>query len=421
MRQASFRTVVSIPAAPPGDWYIPYEGEVDARPLSHESTKTGRVARVEAPRRQIVIADYDPRWAARFEEERSRIGRYVPWIVAMEHAGSTAVPGLAAKPIIDMLAAVRDLAEVEAGQKMLEDLGYEFLADPTLPERRYFRIRKGVEHTHHLHIYGAAGFSERADLLFRDYLRAHSETARRYGALKRELADQFPEDPIAYTEAKADFVRQVVALALVERGLRRSAAAIPSDYVIERAVPAHLAAVRELLAADGLVTEGLYEAFGFMVARDPTGIAGAAGLEIYGQGALLRSLVVQRAARGRGLGLALARAAIDWARELGVAQLYLLTTTAADFLSRLGFKRIERSEVPTPVQGSIEFSAECCDAATAMRLALVSERPLTAARPAGPPPPPASGLPLTARRRQRVRPDSSPGRPQAGRVPPARP
>ncbi|MPZ15009.1 MAG: GrpB family protein [Chloroflexi bacterium] len=167
--------------------------------------------------RQIVVVDYNPSWPTEFEEEQIRIRSSVPWIRAIEHAGSTSVPGLAAKPIIDMLAAVEDLADAESGQENLKALGYELVPDPTLPERRYFRRLSGVVHSHHLHVYAWAGFSERQEILFRDYLRRHPETASEYGVLKRRLAADDPR-PAVYTAAKTDFVRNILARALQERG-----------------------------------------------------------------------------------------------------------------------------------------------------------------------------------------------------------
>ncbi|MBI3979606.1 MAG: GNAT family N-acetyltransferase [Chloroflexi bacterium] len=140
---------------------------------------------------------------------------------------------------------------------------------------------------------------------------------------------------------------------------------------IESASTADLPAVEALLADAGLPLDGVRAAFeGFLVARDGGGIAGAVGLERWGAVALFRSLVVSPARRGTGLGLALSKAAIDRARDAGIAELYLLTTTAADFFPRFGFVRIERDEAASAVRQSVEFTSACPQTATTMRLQL---------------------------------------------------
>lgn len=316
-------------------------------------------------RREIVVVDYEPGWPAMFEEERRRILSSVPWIQAIEHVGSTSVPGLAAKPTIDMLAAVEDLSDAEVGREQLEALGYQFLPDPTLPERRYFRRLSGLEHTHHLHVYACAGFLDRRELIFRDHLRRHPEPAQEYGALKRDLATRFSGVP-EYTDAKTEFIWEVVGRALRERGVDRVARGDIPGGMIERALPADLTEVEALLGGDGLVLDGVHEAFGFLVARGAGAVVGSIGLEVYGRGGLVRSVVVKPERRGSGIGTQLVVAALAWARELGVGELYLLTATADRFFARFGFEPVERGVVPSSVLGSREFSASCCETATIM-------------------------------------------------------
>jgi amino-acid N-acetyltransferase len=136
---------------------------------------------------------------------------------------------------------------------------------------------------------------------------------------------------------------------------------------IARALPADYPAVAELLGEVGLPTDGLVEHFGAAwVARDGAAIVGIAALEVYGDAALLRSVGVRPAYRGMGVGEQLVRAALAQARQQGVASVYLLTTTAGGYFSRLGFRAVERSEIPAGVQGSVEFASVCPASALAM-------------------------------------------------------
>ncbi|MEK7247869.1 MAG: GrpB family protein, partial [Chloroflexota bacterium] len=139
------------------------------------------------------------------------------WAVAIEHVGSTAVPGLAAKPIIDIMPAIRSLADARHIIAPMEALGYEYVPEfeDDLPERRYFR--RGVPRSHHVHVVETTSTFWRRHLAFRDYLRAHPETAAEYAALKRRLADGYGSDSGGYTNAKTEFITRIERLALEGR------------------------------------------------------------------------------------------------------------------------------------------------------------------------------------------------------------
>lgn len=156
----------------------------------------------------ILLASPDPGWPARFEQERVAlekvIGEWTPG--GIHHVGSTAVPGLEAKPIIDILAGVSDLERARACFGPLADLGY--LYAPYLPEEMHWFCKPHpARRTHHLHLVPADSQRYRDELAFRDRLRADPQIASRYVALKRELADRHRDDRDAYTEAKSTFVR----------------------------------------------------------------------------------------------------------------------------------------------------------------------------------------------------------------------
>ncbi|ARV60377.1 hypothetical protein BZZ01_18640 [Nostocales cyanobacterium HT-58-2] len=163
---------------------------------------------------EIEIVEYNPRWASLFTHEAERIRKVVgdDFIVAIEHIGSTAVPGLAAKPVIDIMVGVRSLEEGKRAIPVLEAIGYVYWRENPRPERMFFvkgMPPYGKRRTHHVHVVEAYGeFWERK--LFCDYLRLHPEEARRYEALKRELAARFRTDREAYTHGKGEYIQAVM-------------------------------------------------------------------------------------------------------------------------------------------------------------------------------------------------------------------
>ena len=145
---------------------------------------------------------YDPAWPERFVElGRALRGGLGEVALRIDHIGSTAVPGLAAKPIIDIQVSVAAFEPLEAFRVPLERLGYVYRADNSERTKRYFREPLGRRRTH-VHVRRAGSFSEQWALLFRDYLRAHPAVAADYEAEKRTLAIRFRDDRHGYTEAK---------------------------------------------------------------------------------------------------------------------------------------------------------------------------------------------------------------------------
>jgi N-acetylglutamate synthase-like GNAT family acetyltransferase len=139
------------------------------------------------------------------------------------------------------------------------------------------------------------------------------------------------------------------------------------SITLRDAAPADWPAIAALLRVNHLPTEGFRESVSAaVVACEGEAVIGVAGLEVYDDAALLRSVAVSETFRGRGLGQELTRAALDLARAQGVTQVYLLTTTAEAFFPRLGFVRVERSSVPVAVQQSVEFKGACPASAATM-------------------------------------------------------
>ncbi len=171
--------------------------------------------------RPIVIADYDPEWPRRFRRECEAIFRTCgrSAFLRIEHVGSTAVPGLAAKPIVDMMPGVLSLADVPPLVATLASIGYEYVPEyeAELPERRYFRKDVGGERAFQLHVVEVGSDFWKRHLLFRDYLRAHDEAAAEYERLKRRLAAEYGADREGYTQAKTEFITGIEALARREQ------------------------------------------------------------------------------------------------------------------------------------------------------------------------------------------------------------
>ncbi len=169
----------------------------------------------------IVVLDYDPAWAAEFQKERARVQAALgPIVVTVEHVGSTAVPGLAAKPIIDLLVGVRSLPEARSCcVRPLEALDYRYMAEyeAWLPGEMLFRKGPPGPWTHHVHLMEPTCPRWEEFTLVRDYLRRHGEVASAYADLKRALALVFEDDIAGYRNAKAPFIEAVMARARAER------------------------------------------------------------------------------------------------------------------------------------------------------------------------------------------------------------
>src|ERR671934_2199239 len=153
----------------------------------------------------IVLAPYDPEWARRFEAERELLARVLaPWLdVGVEHVGSTAIPGIAAKPIVDMVAGVRDLEEARAAYEPLHAVGY--LDEPHRPEIAHHFAKPALEldaRRLNLHLTEPGSSLWRERLAFRDALRADPSLAAEYEAIKLQLAREHPDDIAAYTGRK---------------------------------------------------------------------------------------------------------------------------------------------------------------------------------------------------------------------------
>src|SRR5437588_6164404 len=153
----------------------------------------------------IRVVPYDPAWPDMFARQAAELrGALGAVALRIDHIGSTAIPQLAAKPVIDVQVSVADFEPLDAYRAPLERLGYVFRAANPERTKRYFREPPGQRRTH-IHVRRAGSFSEQFALLFRDFMRVHADVAAQYADLKLKLAQRYREDRTAYTDAKGPF------------------------------------------------------------------------------------------------------------------------------------------------------------------------------------------------------------------------
>ena len=165
----------------------------------------------------ITVVDYNPKWPLQYAEERKYIAEILKENgISIYHIGSTSVPGLAAKPVIDMMAVVKSLEKVDSVAEKFSEIGYEYLGEFGIAGRRYLR-KGGDERTHQLHIFQADDWNNIGrHLAFRDYMRTHEKERDEYAKIKKDLAQKFPYDIDGYCKGKENFVREMEERALTQ-------------------------------------------------------------------------------------------------------------------------------------------------------------------------------------------------------------
>ena len=163
----------------------------------------------------VRLIPYTDEWGRLFEEEKSRlqaaVGKYV---LDIQHVGSTSIPGMGAKPIIDIGIAVKNFEEASECIPPIEQLGYEYKGENGIPRRHFFA--KGNPTTHHIHVTEIGSRDWNNQIIFRDYLTQHREIAKAYAELKMGLAQRYPTDRESYLDGKAPFIERVLQLARSE-------------------------------------------------------------------------------------------------------------------------------------------------------------------------------------------------------------
>jgi GrpB-like predicted nucleotidyltransferase (UPF0157 family) len=201
---------------PPGE-AVPAETRagiwLDTAQLTPEQTVDEILAQTAADQEPVVIAEYDEGWPARFEQLAQPVRDQLAGIAgSVEHVGSTAVPGLAAKPIIDIDVVVHSAGDVPAAIERLRGLGYVYQGDKGIRGREAFLWPRGAPR-HHLYVVVEDTQPHTDHVRFRDYLRRHPDVAAEYAALKIELAARYGDDRLGYTTAKTAFIAEVMRAA----------------------------------------------------------------------------------------------------------------------------------------------------------------------------------------------------------------
>lgn len=176
--------------------------------MAHATNKVG------LKRGTVKLAPYDPIWKKLFEiEKESLLNSIGDYVLGIEHIGSTSIPGLKAKPIIDMIVAVKDLSIYVKLIGSLTKLGYEYMPERVFVDRVFFPKGPRENRTHHLSLVveNSEGWAE--PIAFRDYIRSHPIQRKKYQALKEKLAEQYPNDRALYTQSKDILIKEMLAKA----------------------------------------------------------------------------------------------------------------------------------------------------------------------------------------------------------------
>ncbi|MYB84638.1 MAG: GrpB family protein [Chloroflexi bacterium] len=176
---------------------------------------TGRWHSLGTQDGRIEIVEYNPDWPRLFEREAAAIRESChPWVVEVHHVGSTAVPGLAAKPVLDVMPVAAGPADALEAVSPMTSLGYRYRGENGIKGRLYFEKAVDGRIVAHAHMFPPGHPAIRTHLAFRDYLRTHPGAARDYERLKRELAAKHRNDREAYTDAKAAFIEGIITAAM---------------------------------------------------------------------------------------------------------------------------------------------------------------------------------------------------------------
>lgn len=159
----------------------------------------------------VKVIDYDPNWPKEFEAEKQRLlATFGNEILAIEHIGSTSIPGLAAKPIIDIIVAVKSFDDLPKFIDILQKLDYEYMPERMFNDRKFFPKGSQENRTHHLSLVLQDDPEQwTKPISFRDYLRTHEAERNEYAKLKTNLAEQYADDRATYTKLKDDFFQSI--------------------------------------------------------------------------------------------------------------------------------------------------------------------------------------------------------------------
>jgi GrpB-like predicted nucleotidyltransferase (UPF0157 family) len=160
-------------------------------------------------KRRVEVVSYNSNWKEMYKEESEKIKNILSDIIIdIHHIGSTAIPEIKAKPVIDILVEVKDIETVDRYNHKMEEFGYEVMGEYGIPKRRFFK-KGGNKRTHHIHIFQVGNEEIERHINFKEYLIAHQDKAREYSKLKEELINKYSYDIESYTRGKNDFIKEI--------------------------------------------------------------------------------------------------------------------------------------------------------------------------------------------------------------------
>ncbi len=167
----------------------------------------GRASKTD--KRRLGVVSYNPNWKDMYKEESEKIKNVLSNIIIdIHHIGSTAIPGIKAKPVIDILVEAKDIEGVDQYNHKMKEFGYEAMGEYGIPKRRFFR-RGGNKRTHHVHIFQVGNEEIERHINFKEYLISHPDKAREYSKLKEKLANKYSYDVENYIDGKSDFIKEI--------------------------------------------------------------------------------------------------------------------------------------------------------------------------------------------------------------------
>lgn len=171
-------------------------------------------------KRKVEVVPYKQEWQERFESESVKLKKvFGEEVITIHHIGSTAISGMPAKPIIDILLEVKDTEMVDKLNEKMEQIGYKVRGENGIVGRRYFQKEESGIRTYHVHVFQNGSLEIEKHLNFRDYLRSHPKVAQTYGKLKEELAEKYPEDIESYMQGKNNFIQEIDRKAKIWKNL----------------------------------------------------------------------------------------------------------------------------------------------------------------------------------------------------------
>ena len=160
-------------------------------------------------KRRLEVFSYNPNWDKMYKKESEKIKNILnATIIDIHHIGSTAMPGIKAKPVIDILVEVKDIEGVDQYNHKMKELGYEAMGEYGIPKRRFFRKGR-IKRTHHVHIFQVGNKEIERHINFKEYLIAHPDKAREYSKLKEKLVNKHTYDVENYTNGKSNFIKEI--------------------------------------------------------------------------------------------------------------------------------------------------------------------------------------------------------------------